>query len=195
MTKRKSCPVNKREFLIIEDFDEKDKGSYDGTETVRGLNKFSKPWFSENNIVILMVSKSFQGKTFVVPYIDKDGKRYWISDPLRKERRKKEAQLRAEKIKEQQKEEEKRMIEYIEQHKTTNGSYEFEGIPHSDGTFFVDKETFIKIKKEEPTEFDVAKDFRDNSIIKDLYVISMLDFLGMEQIKPKCKFKINIEVL
>lgn len=90
MTRKKSCPVNEREFLIIENFNEKDKASFTSTETVRGLNKFTKLFFSENKIVVLSTSKTFKGKTFVVPFIDKGEKRYWISDPLRKERLKNE---------------------------------------------------------------------------------------------------------
>lgn len=86
MSKRKSCPVYQRPFLELNKFNKNDKNTYDGTESVRGLNKFHRKWFGENAIAIIYCSKSFYGRTFVVPYVDIEGVRYWIIDKEKKER-------------------------------------------------------------------------------------------------------------
>lgn len=88
MKRRKSCPVFQRDFMNLESFNKEDKSTYDGTETVRGLNKFDRNWFRENSIAIVYTSKSFSGRTFVVPYVDIDGKRYWLVDKIKQEKNK-----------------------------------------------------------------------------------------------------------
>lgn len=85
--RRKSCPVSRRKFIEVEGFNVLDKTTYDDTETVRGLNKFDGKWFRENCIAITMTSKSFYGKTFVVPFKDINGERFWIIDPKKVEKR------------------------------------------------------------------------------------------------------------
>lgn len=81
---RKSCPVNKRLILNSDEFDKNDKNTYDGTETVRRLDRFDRKWFSEKSVAITFSSKTFYGRTFVVPYKDIDGIRYWFVDRVKK---------------------------------------------------------------------------------------------------------------
>ena len=85
--KRKSCPVKRRLVIELEYFNKKDKTTFTGSETVRGLNKFDKRWFRENDIAILMTGKTIRGATFVVPYINILGVRYWILDKEKREKR------------------------------------------------------------------------------------------------------------
>lgn len=87
MTKRKSCPVNRRDVIDVEGFNQYDNRTYHGTETVRGLNKFDRQWFYNNNVAIVFASKTFFGRTFVVPYLDIEGKRYWILDKNKADRK------------------------------------------------------------------------------------------------------------
>lgn len=84
MARRKSCPVSRRPFIELYSFDKNDKTTYDGTETVRRLDKFDRKWFRENCIAIISASKSFYGRTFVVPYVDIEGQRYWLVDKDRR---------------------------------------------------------------------------------------------------------------
>lgn len=86
--RRKSCPVSRRKLIQLDGFDVLDKSTYDDTETVRKLNKFDAKWFRENAVATTMTSKSFYGKTFVVPYKDVDGERFWIIDPKKVQRNK-----------------------------------------------------------------------------------------------------------
>jgi len=88
MGKRKSCPVSRREFIELENFKKEDSTTYDGTETVRALNKFDRRWFGGNAIAITYASKSFYGRTFVIPYVDIDGIRYWLVDNAKQARNK-----------------------------------------------------------------------------------------------------------
>lgn len=81
--KRKSCPVSQRPLVELYDFNKNDKSTYDGTETVRGLNKFDRKWFRENAVSVVATGKTFLGRTFVVPYVDVDGVRHWIIDKER----------------------------------------------------------------------------------------------------------------
>ncbi|AMN31092.1 hypothetical protein BFS06_14385 [Clostridium perfringens] len=86
-SKRKSCPVKRR--LILDDgcFDVYDKETYHkyGTEVVRGLNKFDRKWFRENAVAVIRTGKTSLGRTFVVPYKDVDGVRYWLLNHKLKE--------------------------------------------------------------------------------------------------------------
>lgn len=86
-SKRKSCPVKRRLVIELEDFDITDKSTFDGTEPVRELNKFHKRWFREKDVAISMTSKTVRGATFVVPYVDILGIRYWIVDKAKREKR------------------------------------------------------------------------------------------------------------
>lgn len=84
MAKRKSCPVFQRPILDLDEFNIYDKTTFDGTESVRRLNKFQRRWFGENAVAVLSASKSFYGRTFVVPYVDRDGIRYWLINRAKK---------------------------------------------------------------------------------------------------------------
>lgn len=84
--KRKSCPVSQRPVLELSDFDKTNKDTFDGTETVRGLNKFQRKWFRVNAVAIVGGGKTHLGRTFVVPYKDIKGVRYWLIDKSKKER-------------------------------------------------------------------------------------------------------------
>lgn len=84
--RRKSCPVHERPVLELYDFDKSDKSTFDGTETVRGLNKFERKWFRVNAVAIVGSGKTHLGRTFVVPFKDIDGVRYWLVDKERKAR-------------------------------------------------------------------------------------------------------------
>lgn len=86
-SKKNRTTERQRPILRIIGFDPEDRESYDGRETCRGLNKFQKKWFYENDVMIAAVSKSLQGKTFVVPYVDREGTRYWIFDEKKREKR------------------------------------------------------------------------------------------------------------
>ena len=83
MARRKSCPVCRRPVVELLEFNPKDKSTYNGTETVRGLNKFQRRWFRENAVSIVASGKTHSGRTFVVPYKDINGIRYWILDKLK----------------------------------------------------------------------------------------------------------------
>lgn len=75
--------------------------------------------------------------------------------------------------------------------KTKNTDIEFVAIPSGDHEAFcwdVDRETFIKIKGNEPEE-----DFDNSYFNKGLFRIYPDDFYGFD--KPKCKIKLLIEVL
>lgn len=87
-SKRKSCPVKKRAFIEIDTFNKSDKTTFHGTETVRALNKFERKWFWENSIAIVGTGTTFYGRTFVVPYVDIEGTRYWLVDKEKKEKKK-----------------------------------------------------------------------------------------------------------
>lgn len=80
MARRKSCPVSRRPFIELYSFDKNDKTTYNGTETVRRLDEFDQKWFRENCIAIISASKSFYGRTFVVPYVDIEDQRYSLVD-------------------------------------------------------------------------------------------------------------------
>ena len=86
--RRNSCP-KQREIIDIGNFDIEDRSNYDGTETCRCLNKFERRWFRENAVAVLRTSKSLYGGTFVIPYIDRDGKRYWLTSYRMLERNRK----------------------------------------------------------------------------------------------------------
>lgn len=73
--RRSECTTTERPVLDLDTFNVNDPATYDGTETLRGMNKFTKPFFEENQVAIKQVSKTFQGKTLVV---DRDGVRYWL---------------------------------------------------------------------------------------------------------------------
>lgn len=82
--KRRSCPVKTRVIMDLESFNKDDKSTFDGTETVRKLNKLDRKWFHENFVALVYSSKSFYGRTFVIPYKDICGIRYWLVDKQKK---------------------------------------------------------------------------------------------------------------
>lgn len=84
--RRKSCPVSKRPIIDLSDFNKRDKSTFDGTETVRGLNKIERKWFRTNAVCVVATGKTCMGRTFVVPYKDIDGIRYWLVDKDKVER-------------------------------------------------------------------------------------------------------------
>lgn len=84
MSKRKSCSVSQRPVIELNEFDKTNRDTFDGTETVRGLNKINRKWFRSNAVAIVYSSKSRLGRTFVVPYKDIDGRRYWLVDKVKK---------------------------------------------------------------------------------------------------------------
>lgn len=181
--KRKSCPVNQREFLVIENFNENDKSSFDGTETVRGLNKFTKKFFSENQIVVLSTSKSFQGKTFVVPFIDKGEKRYWISDPLRKERLNKEKLERQKYLIEQDRLKKEKINKSFE--------YDFDGIYIGDGMFLVNEENYEKVMKKKPLKSNSIRNYNMAIVDSELYKINLSNIIDVENINTICNIQIK----
>lgn len=87
MSKRPSCPVRQRPFILLDGFDKSNRSTYDGTETVRGLNRLERKWFSDNCIAVVGGGKTCSGLTKVLPYVDIECVRYWIIDSEKKKRK------------------------------------------------------------------------------------------------------------